>query len=71
MQLTGGCIIIAGLCTNGNIKLESSGYSYFRNYGSVVLCIENHWRTVCADYWDDQDASVLCHQLGYSRFGEI
>ena len=47
------------------------------DYGSVVLgnqerafvCNGVHWGTVCRDNFGVDDASVLCKQLGRSRFG--
>ena len=45
-------------CTTGSIRLAGSSYT---NQGRVELCVNNTWGTVC-----DDDARVVCHQLGYS-----
>ena len=39
-------------------------------FGAVEICFNNTWGTICTDFWDDKDASVVCNQLGYSTYGK-
>ena len=65
------CDVLAALCKSGTIRLVSKGNSHFRSYGRVEICIDQAWSTICDEYFDSSDASVICHQLGFSRYGNI
>lgn len=37
--------------------------------GRVEICVDNSFHTICEDGWTNTDASVLCSELGFSRYG--
>lgn len=38
--------------------------------GKVEICVDGMWGTICeGGTWNNNAASVACHQLGFSRFG--
>ena len=57
---------ITGVCTDGKVRLQ---YTTNALIGRVEVCVNGTWTTVCDQYWDDNDAKVICQQLGYSPYG--
>ena len=55
-------------CINGSVRLVGSDYE---TIGRVEVCINSVWGTICKDSFDDNDATVVCRQLGYSIYGKV
>ena len=53
-------------CPEGEVRLIE-GSSELE--GTVEVCRNNQWSTVCTIGWDNNDARVVCRQLGFSVAG--
>ena len=62
-------------CTEGYVRLVNDGSFDDRlikdtvSQGRVEMCVGGNFHTVCDAGWSDSDASVLCSELGFSRYG--
>ena len=51
--------------------MVSSSNDVNSSIGRVEVCVNSTWGTICSDFWENEDASVVCKQIGYSEFGMI
>ena len=55
-----------GSCIDGTIRLAGGATN---NSGRVEICFDGLWGTVCDESWDNNDAAVVCKQLGLNTPG--
>ena len=64
------------MCDSGYVQLTISDSSErvlikdTLSRGRVEICSNNSFLTICDDHWDNFDASVVCAELGFSRYGK-
>ena len=61
-------IIFLDPCSEGDIRLRGGQNS---TEGRIEICFNNRWGTVCDDFWDIRDATVVCTQLGLPSEGKL
>ena len=49
-------------CTDGRVRLENGS----SREGRVEVCFNGRYDTVCDDFWDELEASIICRQLNFT-----
>ena len=55
-------------CCDGAVRLVGGSLS---NEGRVEICQSGEWKTVCDNNWSQNEARVVCRQLGYTTQGMV
>ena len=56
-------------CKEGDIRLVGGKHKF---EGTVEICLDSSWTVVAQNGWDDDDARVVCRQIGgYNASGKI
>ena len=78
--------LFSAVCEEGSAKLfqyeedyvplnedELPSYLFIKDElsrGTVGVCYNGTYDTVCGEVWGNMEASVVCQQLGFSQYGE-
>ena len=55
-------------CCDGIVTLAGGSLS---NEGRVEICQSGEWKTVCDNNWGENEARVVCRQLGHTTQGMV
>ena len=61
-----GIIFLAG-CGSGDVRVVNG---FLPSEGRVEVCQNDSWIPVCDEGWGNNDARVVCRQLGFAEEGE-
>ncbi len=53
-------------CTDGEVHLINGSSP---NEGTVEICINHVFGSICDSNWDSREVDVVCNQLGYPTIG--
>ena len=59
-------ILLLDNCTDGQVRLIGGTR---KAEGTVEVCYNGLWGSICHASWDTSDATVVCRQLGYPTIG--
>ena len=54
------------VCADGDVRLTNGSLP---SEGRIEICFNHQWGNICDKGWDDNDANVVCGQLGFSMTG--
>ena len=53
-------------CFHGQLRLVGGSSE---KEGRVEICYDNQWGTICDNGWSNEEAKVVCRQLGFQTIG--
>ena len=57
--------LLAACFNEGSLRLTAMHDDQSASSGQVKICQQHFWRAVCGHDWSDEDAAVVCRQLGF------
>ena len=55
-------------CTNGELRLI---HGFHECEGTVQVCFNGRWGSICDDFWDHRDAQTVCRVVGCETEGTV
>ena len=66
--LNGPATMADVICVTGDVRLVGGSNPL---EGRLEVCFFNQWGTICSGSWGQNEAGVVCGQLGYARTGTL
>ena len=60
------CLIPTYICFSESLKLDNGNAAGAGYFSSISVYRYGTWGQVCFEFWDDEDATVACRELGYA-----